>query len=167
MRVYLPTTFPALAQGVAGGEFGPAPLLAYAVTPALREWYASGDSEELEYAATIDAARASLRLLAGDPAAPARRVVVAADVPDTTVSLSADVHPAAVHLSAPVRLRDVASVHVDELEAEPDIRAAVAAVPAADAGDADAAFTVDGAEDHELHWYATQEIEVLLAPTRE
>jgi hypothetical protein len=167
MRVYLPTTFPALAAGTASGEFGPAPLLAYAVTPALREWYASGDSEELEYAATIDAARESLRLLAGDPAAPARRVVIAAEVPDATVSLAADLHPAAVHLSVPVTLKDVASVHVDELEAEPDVRAAVAAVPAADAGDSDAAFTVDGAEDHELHWYATQEIEVLLATGRE
>ena len=167
MRVYLPATFPALAAGAASGEFGPPPLLAYAVTPALREWYASGDGEELEYAATVDAARESLRLLAGDPAAPARRVVVAADVPDAAVSPAAELHPAAVHLSVAVTLRDVASVHVDELEAEPDIRAAVAAVPAADAGDSDAAFTVDGAEDHELHWYATQEIEVLLAASRE
>ncbi|HUR74928.1 MAG TPA: hypothetical protein VMZ00_11685 [Sporichthya sp.] len=167
MRVYVPTTFPALAAGAASGEFGPAPLLAYAVTPALREWYASGDSEELEYAATIDAARASLRLLAGAPAAPPRRVVLAADVPDAAVTPAADLHPAAVRLSVPVTLKDVASVHVDELEAEPDIRAAVAAVPAADAGDSDAAFTVDGAEDHELHWYATQEIEVLVAASRE
>lgn len=163
MRVYLPTTFPALAVAAAGGVFGPPPLLAYAVTPALREWYASGDGEELEYAATVDAARESLRLLAADPAAPARRVVVAADVPDGEVSLAADLHPAAVHLGVPVALTDIASVHVDEPEAEPDIRAAMVAVPAADAGDPDAAFVVDGAEDHELHWYATQEIEVLLA----
>jgi hypothetical protein len=39
----------------------------------------------------------------------------------------------------------------------------VAAVPAADAGDSDAAFVVDGAEDHDLHWYATQEIGTLIA----
>lgn len=163
MRVYLPTTFPALAAAAAAGSFGPPPLLAYAVTPALREWYASGDSEELEYAATIDAARQSLRLLAADPAAPPRRVVVAADVPDEGTRPAADVHPAAVHVLVGLALADVASVHVDEPDAEADIRAAAAAVTAADAGDSDAAFVVDGAEDHDLHWYATQEIAQLLA----
>ena len=30
--------------------------------------------------------------------------------------------------------------------------------PAADAGDEDAQFLVDGVEDHELGWYAAQEI---------
>jgi hypothetical protein len=75
------------------------------------------------------------------------------------------VHPAAVHLLSDVPISDVASVHVDEPDAEPDIRAAVAAVPAADAGDADAAFVVDGAEDHDLHWYATQEIAALVTGT--
>lgn len=162
MRVYLPTTFPALAAAAAAGSFGPAPLLAYAVTPALREWYASGDSEELEYAATVDAARQSLRLLASDPAAPPRRVVVAADVPDDGTRLAVEVHPAAVQVLSELAIADVASVHVDEPDAEPDIRAAVAAVTAADAGDSDAAFVVDGAEDHDLHWYATQEIAQLL-----
>ncbi len=162
MRVYLPTTFPALVAAADRASFGPPPLLAYAVTPALREWYASGDSEELEYAATIDAARGSLRLLAADPTAPARRVVVAADVPDAAVRLVPDVHPAAVHVTVEIALTDVAAIHVDEPEAEPDIRAAVGAVPAADGGDADAAFVVDGAEDHDLHWYATQEIATLI-----
>ena len=163
MRVYLPTTFPRLAAAAAEGSFGPPPLLAYAVTPALREWYASGDSEELEYAATIDAARECLRLLAADPSAPPRRVVVAADVPDGAARFVADLHPAAVRLLTEVAVSDVASVHVDTPAAEGDICAAVAAVVAADAGDADAAFVVDGAEDHDLHWYATQEIGTLLA----
>jgi hypothetical protein len=163
MRVYLPTTFPALAAASESGSFGPPPLLAYAVTPALREWYASGDSEELEYAATVDAARECLRLLAADPAAPARRVVVAADVADAQVSLAADLHPAAVFVHVAVGVAGVASVHIDDVEAEADIRAAAAAVPAADGGDADAAFVVDGAEDHDLHWYATQEIDALIA----
>ena len=35
---------------------------------------------------------------------------------------------------------------------------AFAALPAADKGDQDARFTVDGAEGHELLWYATQEL---------
>jgi hypothetical protein len=163
MRVYVPTTFPALAAAAAAGEIGPAPVLAFAVTPALREWYASGDSEELEYAATVDAARECLRLLAKDSAAPPRRLVIAADVPDDAVILAADVHPAAVLVSAAIAMKDVASAHVDDADAEPDIRAAVAAVPAADAGDADAGFVVDGAEDHDLHWYATQEIPSLIS----
>jgi hypothetical protein len=41
------------------------------------------------------------------------------------------------------------------------VRAAAAAVPAADEGDDDARFTVDGAEGHELLWYATQELRFL------
>ena len=82
MRVYLPATLPALAGILRAAEISPAPVLAYAVTPALREWYASADLEELEYAALMHAGRASLRLLRSDPEAPRRRVVLAADVPD-------------------------------------------------------------------------------------
>jgi hypothetical protein len=39
---------------------------------------------------------------------------------------------------------------------------AVAALPAAEAGDEDAEFDVDEAEGHELAWYATQELPHLL-----
>ena len=81
MRVFLPSTLPAVAQALQAGQVGPGPLPGFAVTPALREAYASGDIEELEYAALTEAARASLRLLASDPAAPSRRVVLAADIP--------------------------------------------------------------------------------------
>ena len=86
MRVYLASTLPALAAALQAGQIGPAPLAGFAVTPALREWYASGDLDELEYAAMAVAARASLRLLAADSAAPPRRVTLAADVPDEQVS---------------------------------------------------------------------------------
>ncbi|MEU6713090.1 hypothetical protein ABZ897_16535 [Nonomuraea sp. NPDC046802] len=160
MRVYLPCTLPALATAVQAGELGPAPLTGYAVTPALTEWYASGDTEELEYVALTEAARASLRLLAADAAEAApRRVVVAAEVPEGSVKAGADLtERARVRLAEPVPLAKVASVHVDDLDAVPDIEAAIAALPAADDGDDDARFTVDGAEAHELMWYATQEI---------
>jgi hypothetical protein len=57
-----------------------------------------------------------------------------------------------------VRLRDVASAHIDGAEAEPDVSAAVAVVLEADLGSEDAQFAVDQAEGHELAWYATQEI---------
>jgi hypothetical protein len=51
---------------------------------------------------------------------------------------------------------------VDAPDAAPDIAEAAAALAAADAGDDDARFTVDGAEGHELLWYATQELPHLL-----
>jgi len=56
----------------------------------------------------------------------------------------------------------VAAVYVDLAEAEGAVRAAAAVVDAADLGDPDAEFTVGEAEDHELAWYAPQEISFLL-----
>ncbi|GEC10302.1 hypothetical protein SSP24_79570 [Streptomyces spinoverrucosus] len=163
MRVYVPLTLPGLAEAYKTGEVGAGPLVAYAVTPALREWYLSDDIEELEYAALSRAALASLRLLAADPGAPRRRVVVAVDVPDGQASAEPGrgPDPAAlgeVRVAGAVALAKVASVHVDSTEAEPDVAAAAQALQAADAGDDDAQFVVDGAEDHELLWYARQEI---------
>jgi hypothetical protein len=162
MRVYLPSTLPGLADILVKEEAGPPPLRAFAVTPALREAYASGDDEELEYVAMLAAARQSLRLLAADPAAPRRRVVLAADVPDACVGWQAYAdEPAAVLVSAAVGLPLIAAGHVDELGALPDVAAAADAVAAADAGDDDASFTVDSAEAHELAWYANQELQYL------
>ncbi|MEV5494217.1 hypothetical protein AB0M50_02310 [Nonomuraea fuscirosea] len=168
MRVYLPCTLVALAAAVEAGELGPAPLTGYAVTPALTEWYASGDTEELEYVALTEAARASLRLLAAGRAdgveVPPRRVVVAAEVPDRAASAGADLEERArVRLAEPIPMAKVAAVHIDDDYAAADIEAAVAALPDSDAGDDDARFTVDGAEAHELMWYATQEIPDLLS----
>lgn len=159
MRVYLPSTLPALADLLAKGEAGPPPVRAFAVTPALREAYAIGDDEELEYVAMLEAARQSLRLLADDPRAPQRRVVLAADVPDGEVRWNAyDDEPATVVLGAPVPLAALVAGHIDAAGAGPDVAAAAAAIGAADAGDEDAAFTVDSAEGHELAWYAVQEL---------
>jgi hypothetical protein len=164
MRVYLPSTLPGLAGILARGEAEPGPLRAFAVTPALRESYASGDEEELEYVAMVAAARQSLRLLNADQAAARRRVVLAADVPDAHVSWQPyDDEPAAVLVGAAIPLADIASGHVDELEAVTDVGLAAEAIAAADVGDDDASFTVDSAEAHELAWYATQELEYLTA----
>jgi hypothetical protein len=156
MRVYLATTMTGLARLLADG-FVEAPV-AHAVTPALREWYVEGDAEELEYAALTIAARASLHELAADPAAAPRRVVLAADVADTAARPAPDVERAAVRLAGPVALRDVVSAHVDDADAADDVRRALAALAAAAAGDEDAQFVVDGVEDHELGWFAAQEI---------
>jgi len=159
MRVFLAFTMPTLAKLLVGGETGVPPARGYAVTPALREWYSSGDEEELEYVAMTQAARASLRLLHADPSAPARRVVLAAELPDEqVVSVAGFDEPALVEVRVAVGLADVVSGHVDDPRATPDIRAAIAALSASDSGDEDARFTVDGAEGHELLWYATQEL---------
>jgi hypothetical protein len=162
MRVYLPTTLAGLAAAYAAGAFAPPPLAAHAVTADVREWYVTGDLEELEYAALTEAAEASLRALAGGDG-PRRRVVIAADVPD------AQVRPrpggrfrSAVEVAVPVPLSDVASVHVDEPEAESVVATAVTSLAAADAGDDDAQFALDEAEATELLWFDVSEIADLI-----
>lgn len=167
MRVYVPLTLPGLAAAHRNGELGSGPLAAYAVTPALREWYVSDDIEELEYAALNRAAQASLRQLAGDPEAARRRVVVAVDVPDGAVAADPDrgLDPSSlgeVRVAGPVPMAKAAAVHVDAADAEDDVAAAAAALGAADQGDNDARFTVDGAEDHDLMWFGVQEIPQLV-----
>ncbi len=164
MRIYVPATLSMLRTLVKTGELAPINGTAFALTPALRESYATGEAEELEYAAMADAARASLRLLAteldSDPAAVPRRAVVAADVDDVT--LRPDLDFAVVRLAGPITLAQIAAAHVDNEAAEPAVRAAAAVIEAADLGDPDADFAVGDAEDHELAWYATQELPFLL-----
>ncbi len=162
MRVYLPGSTRTLRDLVDSGELGPAPLTGFAVTPALREWYLDDDVEALEYAATLEAARASLRLLDEDPAAARRRVVVVADVPDGLVQIRDDLDRGVVRLSTPVPMRQVASAHVDDSAAEAAVAAAAAVAIEADLGDATAQDALDDAEGFELNWYASQEIAPLL-----
>jgi hypothetical protein len=179
VRVYLPSTLPDLSVRVqldaAGAPADPRAVVAdpgetaYGVTPALREWYREGDLEELEYVALTHAARASLRLLASSGASgerraagALRRVVLAVDVPDRDVVAAPHVDVAAVRVGAPVVLEAIAAVHVDDPAAASDVEAAAGVVDAADSGDEDARFTVEGLDDHELQWYATQELGTLL-----
>jgi hypothetical protein len=161
MRVYLPTTLAGLAAAHEAGRFA-GPLDAHAVTGAVREWYTSGDLEELEYAAFTEAAEASLRLLAAEGGGH-RRVVVAADVQDADVRpRPSELHRSAVTVTSAVPLADVASVHVDEAGAQDVVRDALRSLPAADAGDEDARFALDEAEATELLWYDVTEIPDLL-----
>lgn len=165
MRVYLAMTLPALARAhTAAGVHpdGAGTLPAFAVTPAVQEWYVTGDLEELEYVALTEAARACLPLLAADPDTPSRRVVLAADVPDAAVTPWAGGARSAVEVSAPVPLSAVASVHLDEPEAEGVVAAAVGALAAAQAGDDDARFLLDEAEGCDLLWYDVTEIPQLV-----
>ena len=164
MRVYLPCTLPGLRTLLDTGELGAPPLPGFAVTGGLREWYAEGDEEELEYAALTLAARASLRLLDRqlvlDPSCPARRVVVVAEV--GSLDPAPDVDRAAVRVPDAVPLRLVQAVHVDDAAAEADVRAAAEQLVEADLGSEEAAFVVEQSDGHELQWYATQEIGPLL-----
>ena len=159
MRVYLPATMPLLARWLAAGQA--APGTAAAVTPGLREWYREGDADELEYAAQRVAARLSLELLADDPGAPRRRVVVAADVSDADIALLDDPR-GTVSVGGATPQSVWASALVDDEEADVVVSAAATALGGAAAGDADAAFAVDEADATELGWYAVQELAHLL-----
>ncbi|RSM62658.1 hypothetical protein DMH03_11320 [Amycolatopsis sp. WAC 01376] len=160
MRVYLPATIAMLRELETSGEFRARSGTGFALTPALRESYASGSDEELEYAALLDAARASLRLIEAEEKPEPRRVVISADIEEVT--LRPDLDAAVVRLSGPVKIADVAAIHVDAAEAAESVRAAAAVIDQADLGDPDAEFTLGDAEDHELAWYAPQELPFLL-----
>lgn len=163
MRIYLPATSTTLRALLDTGAVGPAPLTAFAVTPALREWYLDDDVEALEYAALSEAARGSLRLIDADPDAARRRVVLAAEIADEAATVRDDLDRGVVRLARPVPLAAIAAVHADDADAEPTITAAAEAIIAADLGDSGSQERVDDAEGHELAWYANQEIASLLA----
>src|SRR5690606_30062537 len=189
LRVYVPVTVPMLRRLLTEREIFPVGGTAFAVTPALREAYASGDDEELAEVAMSEAARASLRLIAAEredltesleealetpadtdaPPVPGsgahggpvyRRAVLAADV--SGAKLRSDLDDAVVKLSGPIPYGRIASVHVDLAEAEPEVAKAVDVIDAADLGDEDAEFVLGDAEDHQLAWYANQELAFLV-----
>ncbi len=171
-QVYVPATLAMLQRLVADGKLTPLNGTAFAVTPALREAYSSGDDDELAEVALREAALASLRLLADEPLArrgeseaegsefPCRRAVVVADVDRVTPLPLLD--DAVVRVAGPVSLDQVVCVHVDNAAAEDAVAAAVEVVDAADLGDEDAELAVGDAQDHDLAWYAPQELPFLL-----
>ncbi len=159
MRVYIPATLALLQQLVADGSMQPRSGTAFAVTPALREAYTVGDDDELAEVAIGEAALASLRLLAADPDAAPRRAVVVADA---DAAPRPDLDDAAVRLAGRVELSQLVAVYVDNAAAEPAVRAAAGVIDDADLGDEDAELTVGDAQDHDLAWYAPQELPFLL-----
>jgi Family of unknown function (DUF6912) len=166
--VYVPATLAMLQQLVADGSVRPVNGTAFALTPKLREAYAEGDDDELAEVALQEAALASLRLLAdSEPAGagtaqslPPRRVVLAAEVDD--VKHRPDLDDAVVRLGEPVRIEDVIAAYVDNAAAEPAVTKAIGFIDAADLGDEDAELIVGDAQDHDLAWYANQELPFLL-----
>ncbi|CAL9544133.1 hypothetical protein SUDANB121_04318 [Nocardiopsis dassonvillei] len=143
MYVFLPSTLPALATVLDEGRVRVPVAFA-----------ADTDDEEAEYEAMYAAAEESLRLLARDPDAPRRRVVLAADLADHLVEEEGRESPDVIRVRVTgesIPYKRLASVHIDDEAAAPDI-ATAAASP--DSGAAD---------DHELMWYALQELRHLLA----
>jgi hypothetical protein len=162
VRVYVPATLAMLQQLVADRLLHARSGTAFAVTPTLREAYAEGDDDELAEVAVREAALASLRLLAGDGTSelPPRRAVVVAEVEGATAR--PDLDDAVVRLPGPIAFDDVIAAYVDNADAEPAVLPAIEAVDAADLGDEDADFVVGDAQDHDLAWYAPQELPFLL-----
>ena len=162
MRVYIPATLSMLQLLVSDGEMQPLSGTAFAVTPTLRESYAEGDDDELAEVAIGEAAMASIRLLATESGAdglPLRRAVIVADA---DADPRPDLDTAVVRISGRIALDQVAAVYVDNAAAEPAVAAAIEVIDAADLGDEDAELTVGDAQDHDLAWYATQELPFLL-----
>jgi len=150
-----------LQRLVADRSLRPVNNTAFAVTPMLRESYAEGDDEQLADVALRDAALASLRLLGDDESGlPPRRAVLVADAKNVTAR--PDLDDAVVRLSEPITFDDVTAAYVDNADAEPAVLAAIEAVDDADLGDEDAEFVVGDAQDHDLAWYAAQELPFLL-----
>jgi len=169
MQVYIPATLAMLRQLVADGSLWPVNGTAFAVTPTLRESYAEGDDDELAEVALQEAALASLRLLAADfnagaPDALPRRAVLAAEVDmgESGAKYRPDLDDAVVRLAGPVAIDKVIAAYVDNGAAESAVTAAIAVIDAADLGDEDAELVVGDAQDHDLAWYANQELPFLL-----
>lgn len=183
-RVYIPSTLRIVTALVDTDQVPVLGGTAFAVTAGLREAYAAGDDEELAEVAQRDAARASLRLLAiehaADPdpdsgdapdsepvesaSAPAafarRRVVVVADVDEALPR--PDLDAAVVKIAGAVSREQIVSVLVDGAEAEPVVARAIDLIDAADLGDEDAELAVGDVDDHDLAWFATQELPFLV-----
>ena len=139
---------------------------AFAVTPTLRESYAEGDDDELAEVALREAALASLRLLAAE----ARRLGASAAARGAGGRRRRRRRHAATRSRrrggaarrAGRRSTEVIAAYVDNAAAETAVRAAIEVVDEADLGDEDAELTVGDAQDHDLAWYATQELPFLL-----
>lgn len=165
VRVYLPATFGMLGTLAKDGQMPVRSGVGFSLTPALREFFTSGDDEEIEYQAFLEASRASLRLLTagGEEKFPHRRVVISADLPETSVSANADKGEAVVDVfPALLETAQLVAIHVDDEGNEPATAAAIEVVDAADLGDEDAEITLGDCEDNLMSWYDAKELGVLV-----
>lgn len=156
MRLYIPATSTLIETLVVSGQI---PVdIGFAVTPEMRNWYHAEDEEELEYLASMAAARASLELLAGDPSAKRRRAVLALEVEAVTPLPADPLTPhdrAAVRVDSPLRFELVDAALVDDPAVQEELTAALALWGQQTE---DAHFAREQAQSHELLWFARQEI---------
>ena len=150
VHVYLPMTLSALADVLRDGAVRPAPIDGFTVTAGLRAELAGEDDEELEYTAQNRAAANSLPRLAGDPAAPRRRVVLVVDVEPDALDDADGLATGAVVLREEVDLARVVSALVDDPVAAADVARVIEAPDDAEA--------LSDLEDHQLLWFAAQEL---------
>lgn len=160
-RVYVPSSTALLRQLLVSGGLGPAPVRAHAVTDAVRTVLPDAGEEEWEYVALTSAAQDSLLLLAEDDR-PSRVVVVAEAA--TVVPVDPE-GSSQVDVGEALDLRRVVAVHVDSSDAADDVDAARRALRDT-GGDEAAAAAAERCLDHELGWFATQEIGDLVGPPR-
>ena len=143
MRVYLAASWEQLEALTRGPvEFG----TGHAVTGEVREELTDSDEDELEYV-VLGMAASDAIAVAGERR---RRVVLAVDTDATATGALSE-----VSLARPVALSDVAAIHVDSAEAEGDVEAAASAP--------DDERLAERVLEHELGWYAVQELGDLLA----
>ncbi len=143
MRVYLPVSWAQLEELTRG------PIevqTGHAVTDEVRAELDDSDDEELEYVVLGLAASDALALVTE----PLRRVVLAADAEATPTGALSE-----VSLRGPVALDDVAAVHVDADDAADAVREALTSP--------DDESLAERVLEHELGWYAVQELPELLA----
>lgn len=159
-RVYLPVTPQALRRSREHGGFRP-PLHGHAVTDALAAELGSHDEEEQEYVAMQAAALDALTLLGPDDQP--RRMVAAVDVAAWTAAAGPGSAASLVEVTVPVPWRRLAAVHADSDDAADDVRAAVLALGQGGGEDGpEVGLAVERCLDHELGWYAVQELALLL-----
>jgi len=159
VRAYVPSTLSKLAHVVAAGGLGPVPVLAHAVTEALRADLPEAGEDEWEYAALCAAAVDSIGML--DLEDLPRRVVIAVDT-GTVVTLGGG-HQSLVEIHEVVPFQNIAAVHVDSDEAEKDVVLARALWVAEGPARAATRSAAERCLDHELGWYAAQEISDIVA----
>jgi hypothetical protein len=133
------------------------------VTPALLEELGEEtEQEDAEYVAMTAAALESLRLLGADD--PPSRVVAAVDVAawePRAGEHAEDLTAVAVAFTVP--LKRLAAVHVDGSDAAADVIAARDALAGLDtANPGSLPDAVERCLDHELGWFAAQELDALL-----
>jgi hypothetical protein len=163
MRIYVPATLDELDTvdvGRTSARWSLAPRPVHGVTKALVAELPDEDTEGVEYAAFLDAAAASLALLAARPDAPALRAVVTVEVPDEALEPATDAGPdtttSTLRLTGAVPDVPIVCVHADEPDAAPDVSAVRAAAGADD--DAALADAVQRATDRDLLWYDWSEV---------